>query len=265
MSLSLSKNQNKTKMRYFFTTALLSFIMIFISLTGSAQKIEGFVQYIKTIDHVKQISAVDFVSKAEIERETYILGRHYTNVDYTQLFLNASQSKYEDSKENSDQNTQYSSRKDVYLITRNFEKNLMCDILEINGKAYIIEDSLHAPKWKILNRMKEIAGHVCMNAMMKDNVKKQKVEAWFALDIKNNGGPERYFGLPGLILEVNVNDGAMIIIADKFDLRKLTTELNLPKKIKGKKIKENDYNNIVNKLYFERRKNNETILGLMRY
>lgn len=104
------------------------------------------------------------------------------------------------------------------------------------GKNIYHEDSLHAPQWKILNDKKEITGHVCTNAFMTDTVKKkQKVEGWFAPDLKNNGGPELFFGLPGLILEVNINNGGMIITADKIDLKKLTVELNLPKKIKGKK------------------------------
>ena len=82
-----------------------------------------------------------------------------------------------------------------------------------------------------------------------DTIKKQKVIGWFALDILNNGGPERFFGLPGLILEVNVNDGALVITADQIALKKLTTELDLPKKIKGKKIKENEYYAIYAEIY----------------
>jgi GLPGLI family protein len=61
--------------------------------------------------------------------------------------------------------------------------------------------------------------------------------------------------LPGLILEVEINDGALVITADKMDMRALTTEeASVPKKIKGKRIKEADYTDIVWKYVQEKKK-----------
>ena len=141
----------------------------------------------------------------------------------------------------------------------------MKDAIDLLNKTYIIEDSLRAPKWKILTEMKEIAGHICMNAFWNDTLRKQKVVAWYALDIKNNGGPERFFGLSGLILEVNINDGAIVFTADKIEEKKLTTELDFPKKIKGKKIKEKDYEDILRKFFAEKRKMEEPPFWGIRY
>ena len=108
-----------------------------------------------------------------------------------------------------------------------------------------------------MNEMKDIAGHNCMNAFYEDTLKHQNVIAWYALDIPISGGPERFFGLPGLIMEVNINDGAKIITADKIELKKLTTELDFPKKVKGKKIRENDYIAMIIKQIAENRKKGE--------
>jgi hypothetical protein len=36
-----------------------------------------------------------------------------------------------------------------------------------------------------------------------------------------------------MILEVDVNDGAMVITADKIELRPLTNEMDLPEKSRG--------------------------------
>jgi len=55
--------------------------------------------------------------------------------------------------------------------------------------------------WKILRDNKVILGHLCRKAVMKTK-KGGVVEAWFATDIDIMDGPETYFGLPGLILEV---------------------------------------------------------------
>ena len=115
------------------------------------------------------------------------------------------------------------------------------------GKIYIIEDSLYVPEWKIHNDLKEVAGHICMKAFWEDTIKNQKVVAWFAQDIPHSGGPERFCGLPGMILEVDVNKVAMVITADKIEMKKMTKEMELPKKFKGKKITEAEYQDVLKK------------------
>jgi GLPGLI family protein len=112
------------------------------------------------------------------------------------------------------------------------------------GKTYIVDDTLHTPTWKILNQIKEVAGYICMKAETVDTVKNQKITAWFAQDIPVMAGPERYFGLPGLILELDINEGDVTIVASKVEFKKLTNEFNL-KKIKGKKISDAEYTKII--------------------
>lgn len=107
--------------------------------------------------------------------------------------------------------------------------------------------SLIPQNWKILNDIKEVGGHICMNASWHDTLKMQRVVAWFAMDMPVSGGPERFCGLPGMILEMDVNDGAMVITADKVEKQSLTTEMDLPKKMKGKRIHEHDYTRIMEK------------------
>lgn len=112
----------------------------------------------------------------------------------------------------------------------------MQDINALQGKIYIMRIHSMPPNgryWMIRKKLRAMS--VRTHLWLTQSKKKQKVEGWFAPDLKNNGGPELFFGLPGLILEVNINNGGMIITADKIDLKKLTVELNLPKKIKGKK------------------------------
>lgn len=116
-----------------------------------------------------------------------------------------------------------------------------------------------------MNDMKEVAGHVCMNAYREDTLKKQKIYVWFALDIPVPSGPERLGGLPGLILEADVNDGGMLITADKIELKKLTNELEAPKKVKGKKVNEAGYNEVIRKHMEEKRKAEEPPFWGIRY
>ena len=112
------------------------------------------------------------------------------------------------------------------------------------GKTYVIEDSLHTPSWKIMNQIKDVAGYICMKAVAEDTIKKQKITAWFTGDIPVPAGPELYFGLPGVILELDINDGDVLIEATKVEFKKLDNELILPK-TKGKKIKDKDYDTLL--------------------
>jgi GLPGLI family protein len=109
-----------------------------------------------------------------------------------------------------------------------------------------VDDSLHTPKWKVMNQIKDVAGYICMKAVTEDTVKKQKITAWFAGDIPISAGPERYFGLPGVILELDINEGDVVITATKIEFKKLDKELIIPK-TKGKKIKDADYDALLRK------------------
>jgi GLPGLI family protein len=52
----------------------------------------------------------------------------------------------------------YSWRKGEYRIYRDFENEKRADIIEMLGKTYIVDDSLKFPKWKVMNKIKEIGG-----------------------------------------------------------------------------------------------------------
>jgi len=257
--------ESNTGISYLVKAQILTILILF-STVSFAQKTEGTIRYLNTSNYIKMMASIDYLSKKDVEKEAYVWGNRAEGKSYGLLYFNATQTKYEDSEESAEKDDRgYSWRRSVYTITRDFGKNTMKDAIDLLNKTYIIEDSLRAPKWKILTEMKEIAGHICMNAFWNDTLKKQKVVAWYALDIKNNGGPERFFGLSGLILEVNINDGAIMITADKIEEKKLTTELDFPKKIKGKKIKENDYVGILKKYFAEKRKMEQPPFWGIRY
>jgi len=242
-------------------------ILLFSCTFSYAQKPEGTIRYLKTENVEKKMMVMDYLSKPAIDGYTYSYAQVYGNgnesTSYSILSFNATRTRYEDSDEN--EAWFYSGRKTEFIITRDFGKHNLHDIIEFLGKNYIIEDSLQAPNWKILNEMKEIAGHICMNASYNDTIKKQKIVGWYALDIPISGGPERFFGLPGLLLEVDVNDGAMVITADKIELKKLTTELDFPKKAKGKKISEKGYIALLKKKIAENREKEKPLFDGFRY
>lgn len=210
---------------------------------------EGTIRYLVTHDWTKKMAALDYMSKQRKERVAYMYGNRSEWQNYTLLHFDPNQTKYVDSEERVNADDEgYSWRKETFYTTRNFAQNTFQDAITMQGKTYLIQDSMQCQDWKILNDLKEVSGHLCMNASWEDTLKKQKIIAWFALDIPHSGGPERLCGLPGLILEADVNNGAMVITANRIEAKKLTTEFDPPKKNKGKKVTEAEYNLALKKL-----------------
>lgn len=245
---------------------LICILLLAFPMLLSAQETEGHIRYLITHNWTKKMAAVDYVSKQQKERLAYIWGSRSEWKMFTDFYFNADETKYQESEESAEDDDEgYSWRKDAYTIRHNYTKNTVRDLVTVLDKAYVIEDSIQAPNWKILNDMKEVAGHICMNAEYEDTLRMQKVTVWFALDIPISGGPERLCGLPGLILEVDVNNGGMTIVADKIEMKKLDKELEMPKKIKGKKITEAEYFELIRKHVSEKKKAEEPPFWGIRY
>ncbi|MCB0543250.1 MAG: GLPGLI family protein, partial [Saprospiraceae bacterium] len=171
---------------------LFAALLFMLPLFLCAQEMEGSIRYLVTHNWTKKMAAVDYISKQQRERIAYMWGNRSEWKVYTVLYFSATQSRYEDSEERAEPDDEgYSWRKDVYNIKRDFESNTIQDAIQLLGKTYVIEDTLIAPEWKILNDIKEVAGHVCMKAFLEDTLKQQKITAWFALDMPLSAGPER--------------------------------------------------------------------------
>jgi GLPGLI family protein len=75
-----------------------------------------------------------------------------------------------------------------------------------------------------LNDLKEVAGHICMKAQVEDLSKIRKLQHGL-LKISFQAGPERLWGFPGMILELDINDGAVTVVATKIEFKKVDKEL----------------------------------------
>ena len=235
---------------------LFLIVFIFPFLMSAQQQTEGTVRYLKTHNWAKMMASLEYMSKQTREKIMYQWGNRSEWKQYCILHFNVKETKYEESEEKAEPEEEggYSGRRETYFVKRNFEQNTIAEAYEMLGKTYVIEDSLRGFEWRIQNDLKEVAGHICMKAFYQDTIKKQKIVAWFAQDIPMSAGPERFYGLPGLILEVDSNDEAILLTADRIDYKKITTELDLPKKLKGKRIKEAEYWAIVKKQIDEKMK-----------
>lgn len=261
------KNNFMQNLLFLFSFFLLSQSPVLAQETSNPAPIaEGTIRYLVTHNWTKKLEALTYMSKQRKERAAYMWGTRSEWLEYTLLHFNAVQTKYMDSEERAEPDDRgYSWRKETFFTKRDFAQNTVYDGLTIQGKTYLVQDSMRCQDWKILNDLKEVAGHLCMNASWEDTVKQQKMVVWFALDIPHSGGPERLCGLPGLILEANVNNGAMIVSANRIEAKKLTNEFDIPKKLKGKKATEDEYQTALKKVIDDHIKEEQAFYWDIRY
>ena len=83
-----------------------------------------------------------------------------------------------------------------------------------------------------------------------EQIKEKTITAWYAPEIPINQGPDKYWGLPGLILEVN--DGTTILLCSKIALNvKEKADIKAPKT--GKVVSQKEYDETVKKKMEEMR------------
>ena len=158
------------------------------------------------------------------------------------------------------------------------------------GKEFLVKDSLPNLKWKMEGETRVIGGYNCFKATaivavnktdfrnfapkkeddkaakpadegkktnLLDNLEMPKeatITAWYTPEIPVNQGPENYWGLPGLILEVN--DGKTIILCSKVVMNpKEKVVIKAP--TKGKVITQKEFDETVIKKMEEFRQMNQ--------
>lgn len=95
-------------------------------------------------------------------------------------------------------------------------------------------------KWELINEKKLVGDFECHKALTvytykdrKGNFKKVPIVAWYTSKLPIPLGPKNYVGLPGLILELEEGDNAIVFYATKIQLNlKDMQEINFPKDVK---------------------------------
>jgi GLPGLI family protein len=144
------------------------------------------------------------------------------------------------------------------VIYRNTKEQVQKEKADLFGKVFLIDDAAEMPEWTITKEKKQIGKYQCTKAvysrvsmqtefnsehegepkMVTDTV---QVEAWFTADIPVSHGPEGYWGLPGLIMEVH--DDSRIFICTKVVLKTNETLAIEPPKT-GKKVTAGEFDKI---------------------
>lgn len=112
------------------------------------------------------------------------------------------------------------------------------------GKLFLIESAIKEVNWKLTGEQKQLLGYPCQKATAV--VDSKKVEAWFTSSIPVSMGPIGLTGLPGLILELSLDEGSVHFVATNFE-KKAPTADDLKRPKKGKRLSKEAYDELMRK------------------
>ncbi|MEZ0483810.1 GLPGLI family protein [Fibrella aquatica] len=248
---------------------ILCALFVLTTLTAQAQanQTEGVVNYTRRTYWIKIIARMTYLSQEQKDRAANTWkNEEEGSKEKMKLTFTPTTSLYTyESESGESEDGRYTWRNRELAFFRDFDKEQQTDVEEMLGKVYVIDDSLRIPAWKIGNQVREIAGHMCLNATTTDPIKNQAIVAWFAQDIPVSAGPERYYGLPGLILELDVNNGDVVIEATSVTFKPVAADMKLPKPKKPKKLDGKGYETMLKNYIVEQMKEQQNPYWEIRY
>ncbi|MEO1253601.1 MAG: GLPGLI family protein [Bacteroidota bacterium] len=244
-----------------FTVLIGVLISIFIIHSTKAQKFEGIATYMSDRDMGElSISGKQF-SKATQDQLQAQLKKQFQK-EY-ELSFNLTESLWKE-VESLDSGPAKANANGVSItITsgdastyKNTSKKSYIESKESFSKRFLISDELKERKWKMTGATKKIGSYVCYEATyenirekktfsISDETKKNKtvtdttlITAWYTPEIPVPQGPDKYWGLPGLILEIT--DGKLSYLCTKVVLNpEKGIDIKVPDK--GKEISPEEY------------------------
>lgn len=97
----------------------------------------------------------------------------------------------------------------------------------LEDKKYIVSDTIKTPAWKLADETKTILNHVCKKATMTTE-RGTNIVAWYAEDMPVPAGPDRFSGLPGIVLLADADNGRMTFTATQIQPTADAKELKAP-------------------------------------
>jgi GLPGLI family protein len=136
----------------------------------------------------------------------------------------------------------YGGGRALRVVYKNLAADTMIDSRDFMQKQFLITGPPKARKWKIGTKQKQILGYNCMEASFRVDSATALV-AWFAPQLPVSNGPSDYQGLPGMILQIDVNDGERMTTATEIALDSVDTSA-LVAPSKGKEVTPEEFEKI---------------------
>lgn len=139
---------------------------------------------------------------------------------------------------------------------RNLNENRFVKESDLMGKTFLVKDSLKNKDWKLVKEIKTIGVYTCFKAVYEEEIEQwsmtedgeetteknmKTTTAWYTLDIPLQHGPDNYFGLPGLVMEIN--DGKFSLMCTKVVINP-EQPIAIQEPEKGKKVSAEEFEKI---------------------
>lgn len=124
--------------------------------------------------------------------------------------------------------------RDNRVVYKNLAEDKMIDSREFMQKQFLITGVPTERKWKIGKESKEILGYNCLQASFQMD-SATNIVAWFTPQIQHFNGPADYQGLPGLILQIDINGGERTVTATEIKTDNIDTAV-IVAPTKGKEV-----------------------------
>lgn len=131
-------------------------------------------------------------------------------------------------------------RREVY---KNLTEDKMVDEREFMGKLFLIKGNTSPYAWKIADGQKKILDYTCMKATYQLDSATNYV-AWFTPQLSISNGPAEFGGLPGMIVQVDINDGERTLTAMEVKEEAVDPAL-LKEPSKGKEVTQEEFREIM--------------------
>ncbi len=229
-----------------YSMQIIAILFLLISVPTNGQNLQGNIQYTsKSKVHV----LINTEKFSKISQEKFKAGHDASSRKNFALNFNKSNSLFTeviDANINPSLGMRSNPKGPSLMINHpgNFYKDLKTKSYinqkEFFGKQFIIRDKLTAINWQKTSEVKMIGKYTCFKAIIKEN-NATSVVAWYTIDIPVSQGPGKYWGLPGLILEVQTED--VVYTCTKIELNQANAIVpKMPKK--GKRISQKKFDTL---------------------
>jgi GLPGLI family protein len=151
----------------------------------------------------------------------------------------------------------------------NFDTKKILRQTELMDQNFLIDETINSLAWKLTNETKTILGHPVTKAtaqrtgtrpqvtMENGEMKRTMITdtslvvAWFAQDIPVSAGPDFQGQLPGLILELDINNGRTLYQAVEISPKVTVASIKEPKK--GKRVTPDEFSKEREKMFEQMR------------
>lgn len=149
---------------------------------------------------------------------------------------------------------------------KNIKEGDLLESTEFFGKKFLISEAAEKPNWELGSETRQIGNYTCYKATLvkendafdwtsmrrprrdeakkkstkveKESPKQTLVTAWYTPQIPVSNGPGDYWGLPGLILEIN--EGRTTILCSEITMNP-SEKIEIEKPEKGKQVTREEY------------------------